>query len=289
MNTKLKKQLDLYEKGDLEALESILTPSVYNASNAANDDDYSNATNEKNGNSKGTHHGKTIINGKIVNNAKTVNNTNINKGTQNPTNHNVRDQNQSQHQTNQTYNVRDPSNYSNQGVEPNKNRKPDNEPVRIIQGDETVKSMVRSVREDGTVTMTEVDQLAYPELTDNIKSEISNCAKEWIKLDDAIIKLRVTKTELERQKKIKESKLLNYIEEYGLKDITKGKHQLVPQIIKGKKQPLNKKLLQNRMADFLSTLEIGDDPDEIALQACDYLENMRGVGVESVKLHHTRL
>jgi hypothetical protein len=52
---------------------------------------------------------------------------------------------------------------------------------------------------------------------------------------------------------------------------------------------LNKKLLQNKIADFLGTLDIGEDPDEIALQACDYLENMRTIGLESVKLHHTRL
>ena len=131
----------------------------------------------------------------------------------------------------------------------------------------------------------------YPALTVQIREEISNVAKEYIRLDEALTRIRRMKKEFEKEKGTKDQKLLEYIERYGLKDITKGKHQLVPRVRKGSKKGYNRKLIQEKLSDFLSTLDIINDVEveEIAMQATDYLDNTRGTREDSLRLQHQRL
>lgn len=135
----------------------------------------------------------------------------------------------------------------------------------------------------------EISQASYPPLTNEVKEGISNVTKEWIRLDEALSRIRRMKREFEKERKAKEQQLLDYIEKYGLKDITKGKHQLVPKIKKGTKKPYNKKLIQDKLADFLNTLDIVDDVDEVVLQATDYLDNTRGKREDIIELKHQKL
>lgn len=130
---------------------------------------------------------------------------------------------------------------------------------------------------------------AYPALTQEIKEDISKLAKEWIRLDEGLHRIRKMKREFEKEKKLKNQRLLEYIEKYGLKDITKGRHQLVPKIKKGSKRSYNRRLIQEKLSDFLNTLEIVDDVDEVALQAADYLDNTRGKREDIIELAHQKL
>ena len=289
-NNKLKKQLELYENGDLEALESILTPSIYNQSNAPDEDQQKqpyDTISEGGHNIRSSIGTRRILTSDHLRNRSNYDHSIIsgsNRGRE-PSNLKGREQEQNNLKRGQGDLEQ---NKRNNDLEKKKNPEND-EPIRIVQSEETVKTSVRSVNEDGVETYTEISNSAFPLLTDEIKADISQTAKAWIKLDESLEKLRNAKSKLEKSKKLKEADILKFIETYGLKDITKGKHQLVPKIVKGKRQSLSKKNIQEKISDFLSTLDIGEDPNEIALQACDYLENMRRTGAQQVKLHHTKL
>lgn len=223
----------MYEQGNLEKLESILTPSVYTQSNAPDDlQSYS-----------GDNHKMADLPPDDPNvKARTV--------------------------------TRSASKYQ----------------LNIVQDDQMVKTEVKTISEDGTETVEEVEKPAYPEITDQIRKEITQLAKEWIKIYEALDKLKNTRNELERRKRLKEADVLRYIQTYGLKDITMGKHQLVPKIVKGKKKGMTKNMIRDSVADFFSTLDIGvENPEELAIQASDYLENMRETTKDKVKLDHNKL
>lgn len=132
---------------------------------------------------------------------------------------------------------------------------------------------------------------SYPALTKEVKEDISRLTKEWIRLDEGLLRIRKMKTEFEKERKVKNQRLLEYIEKYGLKDITKGRHQLVPQIKKGCKKGFTKDIIKDKLSDFLNTLEIIDDAEvrEVAMQASDYLDNTRGRGADIIELKHNRL
>ena len=125
---------------------------------------------------------------------------------------------------------------------------------------------------------------------DEFIAEINRIATEWIRLDEGLDKLNQAKKELGRQQKQKESALLNYIQSYGLKDITKGRHQLVPTVIKGKKKTTNKRHIENNLREFfLNKLGIKGDTEELAIQASDLIDNNRETCDDRVKLTHNRL
>lgn len=204
MDSKLKQQLDLYEQGNLEALEDILTPSIYSAPVS---------------------------------------------------------------QKTKTKAAAATTQARGQAAEQN------DEEITIITSEQT----------------NEVPEGTYPALTDTVKTEISDFARDWIKIDETLEKIRKTRTQLDKEKKIKEQQLLAYIEKYGLRDITKGRHQLVPQIQKGKKKSFNKKVMTEKLSDFLGTLDLVEEVDELALQAVDYLDNSRTTVSEVITLKHNRL
>lgn len=225
----LGRQLELYENGDLEKLDDILTPSLYSGSNQTSADlEVENVLN--------------VIGG----------------------------QDEGQIQDRMT-------------VKPSEADKP----ISIVQSsvsdnDEFVASMSEDGDLDGKITN-------YPKITNTIKDEINRIATEWIRLDEGLDKLNQAKRELGRQQKQKESALLNYIQSYGLKDITKGRHQLVPTVVKGKKKSTNKRHIESNLKDFLARLGIQGDAEELAIQASDLIDNNRETCDDRVKLTHNRL
>jgi len=131
----------------------------------------------------------------------------------------------------------------------------------------------------------------YPELTEDKTNEISESAKKWIKLQNTLDKVRQIKRELDKEKKELEENLLKCIKTYGLKDIKKGKHQLVPRVKKGSKKQFSKKQIADRLEDFLNTIDVIDDKKvkDMVLQATDYLDQTRETRADTVKLAHIRL
>jgi len=134
-------------------------------------------------------------------------------------------------------------------------------------------------------------QDSYPVLTPEKTNEISENAKKWIKIQNTLEKVREIKRELDKERKELEKQLLAAIQTYGLKDIKKGKHQLVPKVKKGSKKAFTKKQIADRLADFLNTIEMVDERQvrEVVLQATDYLDSTREKNVDVVKLVHNRL
>ena len=169
----------------------------------------------------------------------------------------------------------------------------DNEDLTIISEAVTVTPSLEtdpSIADSSNASNNNNNNTQYPALTDEVKQDISRVTKEWIRLDEGLTRIRKMKVEIEKERKEKSKQLLDFIETYGLKDITKGKHQLVPRIKKGGKKGFNKRSIQEQLVDFLGTLEIVDgDIEEIALQATDYLDNTRGVCADVVELKHHRL
>jgi hypothetical protein len=132
---------------------------------------------------------------------------------------------------------------------------------------------------------------SYPALTSDKTNEISENAKKWIKLQNTLEKVRQIKRELDREKKELEEALLKCIKTYGLKDIKKGKHQLVPRVKKGSKKQFSKKQITDRLEEFLNTIDVIDDKKvkDMVLQATDYLDQTRETRADTVKLAHVRL
>jgi len=226
----LGRQLELYENGELEKLDDILTPSLYSGSNQTTADlEVEKVLNVIGGHDEGQ-------------------------------------------------------------IQDRMTAKPSeaDKPISIVQSDhpsvddndEFVASM--SDEDGGTITN-------YPKITNTIKDEINRIATEWIRLDEGLDKLNQAKRELGRQQKQKEAALLNYIQSYGLKDITKGRHQLVPTVVKGKKKSTNKRHIESNLKDFLAKLGIQGDAEELAIEASDLIENNRETGDDRVKLTHNRL
>ena len=241
MDEKLLKQLDMYENDDLEALETILTPSLSGgASNYGQGTIFTDPSGDVD--DVLTHIGgvdEVMIRDTIK----------------------------------------------------NRKDKPSqaDKPINIVQSNETVVHEIETMSDDGERHVSKIKEAAFPKITEPIKDEINRIATEWIRLDEGIEKLNQTKTELTRQKKLKEAAILNYIETYGLKDITKGRHQLVPKVIKGSRKGVNSKHIKDTLTEFLSNYNFGEEAAQIAEEAALAIEEGREKGDDRVKLEHNRL
>tara|TARA_R100001163_G_scaffold65718_1_gene64237 strand:+ start:748 stop:1569 length:822 start_codon:yes stop_codon:yes gene_type:complete len=251
--TKLQRQLSLYEQGELEALETILTPTQSIASQSI----ASVGTNNKSIADRSE---------EMVDDLLTV------LGGKDEAM--IRD--------------RVASHYSKESEA--------DKPISIVQGDENAKKSTvndLSVIDDLSVTSDGVDTKSYPQITQPIKEEINRIATEWIKLDESKDKIKQTMNELNRQQKMKEMTILNYIETYGLKDITKGRHQLVPKVVKGKKKKPTQKLIKQTMKDSLleimGELGVEIDADDVTQQMFEQMDENVGTAEDRVKLLHNRL
>lgn len=252
MDSKLLKQLDLYEKDNLEALESLLSPSMSGgASEVSTVDDV-----------------LSHIGG--ADEAQ------------------IRDNMRNRHESKKSNKGKKSSSASNAANVDTGVSQVD-KPISIIQSDENVTHEVKSISDDGSEQITKVVEPAFPKITQAIKEEINRIATEWIKLDEGLEKLNDTRNELQRQKKLKESGILSYIETYGLKDITKGRHQLVPKTIKGGKRTANTAQIKNALTEFLSDYNLGEDAAKIAAEAANAIEEARETGEDRIKLQHNKL
>jgi len=160
----------------------------------------------------------------------------------------------------------------------------DEEPVTIISEATQESDLSKSERVNGSST-----DNGYPLLTDQIKKDISSLTKLFVKTKDQMSTLNRQKTNLAKQQKPREKKLIGYIQTYGLKDITMGKHQLVPQLVKGKKRGYNNQKIEENLKTFLATLDIVDEVEELAGQATDFLDNSRETSSDTVTLKHNML
>jgi len=257
MDPKLLKQLDLYENDNLEALESLLSPSMSGgASNISTVDDVLSSIGGKD-------------EAMIRDNMRSRESKKTNKTT--------------------AANRRPAGNGGATGAGGSGGVSQVDKPISIIQSDESVTHEVRSVSDDGQEQITKVTEPAFPKITQTIKDEINRIATEWIKLDEGLEKLNETRNELQRQKKLKESGILTYIETYGLKDITKGRHQLVPKVIKGGKRVASTSQIKQALTDLLSEYNLGEDAAKLASEAASAIEECREVGEDRIKLQHNKL
>jgi hypothetical protein len=131
-------------------------------------------------------------------------------------------------------------------------------------------------------------QEVYPPLTPEKTYQIRESAKKWTKIQNTLDKIKDIKKELDKERKGLESELLEAIKTYGLKDIKKGKHQLVPKVHKGGKQAFSRKLISDKLTDFLTTADVVEEDHvrEVVLQATEYLDNTREKKQDCVKLQH---
>lgn len=129
------------------------------------------------------------------------------------------------------------------------------------------------------------ESTSTPQLTREIKKEIGQLTNEWVRLQEGLQRINKMKTQFRKEQQTKEQVLKHYIDKYRLKDITKGKHKLVPQLKKGGKKGFNKRVIHTGLADFLN--EIGlDDPETVAEQATEYLDGCREKLDDCVILRH---
>jgi hypothetical protein len=256
MDPKLLKQLDLYENDNLEALESLLSPSMSGgASDLSTVDDVLSSIGGKD---------EAMIRDNMRNRQDTK------KGGAKAGGSASRKA-------------------GSGGVDGGNAVSQVDKPINIIQSDEHVTHEVKSISDDGQEQITKVTEPAFPKITQAIKDEINRIATEWIKLDEGLEKLNDTRNELQRQKKLKESAILSYIETYGLKDITKGRHQLVPKVVKGGKRMANTNQIKLALTEFLSEYNLGEDAAKLASEAASAIEESREVGEDRIKLQHNKL
>lgn len=264
MDSKLLRQLDLYENDNLEALESLLSPSMSmsgGASDLSTVDEVLSSIGGKD---------EAMIRDSMRNRAATeAKKSAAKKGG-----------------TKKTDDRKDSGGGGGGAVG---GVSQVDKPINIIQSDEQVVHEVKSISDDGHEQITKVVEPAFPKITQVIKEEINRIATEWIKLDEGLEKLNDTRNEFIRQKKVKESAILSYIETYGLKDITKGRHQLVPKVVKGGKRTASPNQIKQALTEFLSEYNLGEDAAKLASEAVCAIEECREVGEDRVKLQHNKL
>ncbi|MEX0595494.1 MAG: hypothetical protein WD512_03260 [Candidatus Paceibacterota bacterium] len=257
MDSKLLRQLDLYENDNLEALESLLSPSMSGgASDLSTVDEVLSSIGGKD---------EAMIRDSMRNRAAAEAKKSVAKKGGKKTDD------------------RKDSGGGGGGISQV------DKPINIIQSDEQVVHEVKSISDDGHEQITKVVEPAFPKITQVIKEEINRIATEWIKLDEGLEKLNDTRNEFIRQKKVKESAILSYIETYGLKDITKGRHQLVPKVVKGGKRTASPNQIKQALTEFLSEYNLGEDAAKLASEAVCAIEECREVGEDRVKLQHNKL
>lgn len=129
------------------------------------------------------------------------------------------------------------------------------------------------------------DSTSTPQLTREIKKEIGQLTNEWVRLQEGLQRINKMKTQFRKEQQTKEQVLKHYIDKYRLKDITKGKHKLVPQLKRGGKKGFNKRVISTGLIDFLQ--EVGlEDSETLAEQATEYLDGCREKLDDCVVLRH---
>lgn len=159
-------------------------------------------------------------------------------------------------------------------------------PVSISSAAEQVKEAPRDRRTGKKKTH---DANGYPILTDKIKKEITDLTKSYVKTKEYLKEMNRQKNELNSKQRDREHRLLQYIHRYGLRDITMGRHQLVPQAVKGRKRSFNRKKIEENLIVFLTKMDITDEAEELALQATEFLDSVREIGDDSITLKHNIL
>ena len=117
--------------------------------------------------------------------------------------------------------------------------------------------------------------------------------KKWLKLGDTLSQLRQVEKEVTSEYKNLQVQLNKNITVYGLKDIKKGEHQLIPKIKPGRRKAHSNKGLKEGLKEFVNCVNISEaqseDPDALAKQMFDYINNKRVRTKTKVLIDHRQL
>lgn len=265
--TNLKHQLELYTRGDFDALENILamsshTGTVYgNGAITVNDNHpqpqpqpQPKQAKQQMQSKQYFQTGQSFINNNLNNNLnRNLNNIDL-TSTLDDTQSTILSPQNNINQSNQTQ-----TNQPNQPNQPNQTQTNQTQNTSILN------------------------------LTEEKKREIAQNTKEWIRLDEALTKLKQLMLDLTKQKNVIGKSIIKDIETYDLKDIKKGNHQLIPKIKQGRKKAFSQKGLKEKLIDYFNTVDAVENPQELIEQAMSYINNTIPKSADTVLLEHKKL